>query len=166
MGEVFNIDEIFEIAEQIERNGAIFYRRAADMAKDSALRDLYSSLAAMEDEHESLFGAMRADTVSPQFREAGFDPDEQAAAYLRAMAAGHVFPHRADPAETLRGDESPAEVLKMAIQREKDAVAFYLGMKELTPAHLGREVIDSLVQEEMAHVAQLSEQLRRLEERA
>ena len=29
MSPVFNTDEIFEIAEQIERNGAKFYRRAA-----------------------------------------------------------------------------------------------------------------------------------------
>ncbi len=30
MPQRFNADEIFEIAEQIERNGAAFYRRAAE----------------------------------------------------------------------------------------------------------------------------------------
>ena len=30
MTRTYNIDEIFEIAEQIERNGAAFYRRGAE----------------------------------------------------------------------------------------------------------------------------------------
>ena len=44
----FNVDEIYEIAEQLERNGAKFYRQAARIAPNDKARELMNSLAAME----------------------------------------------------------------------------------------------------------------------
>jgi rubrerythrin len=44
MSTPFNADEILEMAEQIERNGARFYRRAAEGAVDPRNRQLLSSL--------------------------------------------------------------------------------------------------------------------------
>ena len=65
MGIEFNADEIFEIAEQIERNGAGFYRRAAEAVEDSQKRRILLDLASREDEHEKTFAAMRlTDAVS------------------------------------------------------------------------------------------------------
>ncbi|MCH7559530.1 MAG: rubrerythrin, partial [Planctomycetes bacterium] len=55
----FNADEVFEMAEQIERNGAKFYRAAAK--KFPELSQVLSDLAVMEDEHEKTFAAMRAE---------------------------------------------------------------------------------------------------------
>ena len=34
MGITFNANEVFEMAEEIERNGAKFYRQAAEKASD------------------------------------------------------------------------------------------------------------------------------------
>ena len=59
MADVFNIDETFEIAEQIERNGARFYRKAAGIFEASRAKSLLMDLAAMEDRHEKLFKEMR-----------------------------------------------------------------------------------------------------------
>ncbi|MBL7153969.1 MAG: rubrerythrin, partial [Phycisphaerae bacterium] len=55
----FNADEVFEMAEQIEVNGARFYRAAAK--KFPALDQMLLELAAMEDEHQRTFAAMRAE---------------------------------------------------------------------------------------------------------
>ncbi len=52
----FNADEVFEMAEQIERNGARFYRAAAK--KIPEVSQVFSDLAAMEDEHEKTFAAI------------------------------------------------------------------------------------------------------------
>ena len=56
----FSANEIFEMAEQLERNGAKFYRTSAEGVKDPASRDLLQSLADMEDTHEKTFASMRA----------------------------------------------------------------------------------------------------------
>lgn len=45
----FNADEIFQIAEQIERNGARFYRSAALLGFDKGTKQKLLELAKMED---------------------------------------------------------------------------------------------------------------------
>jgi len=45
MSITFNADEIFEIAEEIERNGAKFYRDAAQNAKNASIKELLLDLA-------------------------------------------------------------------------------------------------------------------------
>ena len=41
----FNADDVFEMAEQIERNGAVFYRQAAADIKDPDAKHFLSDLA-------------------------------------------------------------------------------------------------------------------------
>ena len=45
-------DEVFEMACQIERDGAEFYRRARDKASDPWAAEMLTGLADMEVEHE------------------------------------------------------------------------------------------------------------------
>ncbi len=149
----FNADEVLQMAEQIERNGAKFYRKAADGAAGGA--DQLRKLAEMEDEHEQVFAQMRAQ-LTPQ-TPTTFDPDGLGPAYLRAMAAGKVFDVTADPSATLSGNESLEAILRTAIGLEKDSIVFYLGMKEAMGAHAAD--IDRIIQEEMVHITTLSNAL-------
>jgi rubrerythrin len=155
----FNAEEIFEMAEQIERNGARFYRRAAEGNMDSKKRQFLLDLAAMEDDHERAFASMRADLSRENQEKTTFDPEGQAALYLRSMADEHVFDVKADPVELLGGNETLGDILVIAIGMEKDSIAFYLGMKELVPERLGKDRIDDIIKEEMNHLASLSRQL-------
>ena len=159
MSTAFNADEIFEMAEQIERNGAKFYRKAAEGTAGETARDLLLDLAAMEDDHEKTFAAMRAELSVKEKASATFDPDGQAAAYLQAIAGGHVFDVKADPSEKLTGKETVAQVFKTAIGLEKDSVVFYLGMRELVGGSLGKDRINHIIEEEMKHITLLSDQL-------
>ncbi|EMR75029.1 Rubrerythrin [Thermoplasmatales archaeon SCGC AB-540-F20] len=62
MGIDFNADEVFEIAEQIERKRCkIFYRSVAEKVADSNKKQLLSDLAEMEDEHEQTFKNLRSE---------------------------------------------------------------------------------------------------------
>jgi rubrerythrin len=145
----FNADEILRMAEQIERNGRDFYSRAATRAAESRTAQLLLGLAAMEVEHEK-----RKATVS--------DPDDQASAYLRAWADGHVFDVRSNPADKLTGKEKVENILQIAIGLEKDSIVFYLGMKDGIPERLGRSKVDEIIKEEMRHMASLSRELETL----
>lgn len=152
----FNADETFEMAEQMERNGAKFYRKAAEPAAGEN-RDLLLRLAAMEDDHEKTFAAMRAELSTAEKRPVTADPDNVAALYLRAMADGKVFD--SDPSEALSGAEPMEEVLKTAIGLEKDSVVFYQSMKEMVPGAAGKERIDAIIKEEIGHILDLTRQL-------
>jgi rubrerythrin len=158
----FNADEIFLMAEQIERNGSAFYRRAASFAASSNAAQVFLKLAGMEEEHEKFFARMRAELSERERRPAVPDPDDQALGYLKAWANGHVFDVRTNPAQRLQGKEKAEDILQTAIGLEKDSVVFYLGMKDAIPQRLGRSKIDGIIKEEMGHIATLSRELETL----
>ena len=160
MGITLNADEIFEIAEQIERNGAKFYRAAAEKA--SAVRQVLLALAADEDEHLKTFQTMRAQLKSSEQQPDVFDPDGQAQMYLQAMADGHIFDIKADPAEKLKGQETAENILKLALDVERDSIAYYVGVKDYVPVKAGRDKVENVIREEMRHIAILNDKLANL----
>ena len=149
----FNADEIFEMAEQIERNGASFYRRSAESIAEPAEKKLLLDLAAMEDEHEKTFADLRAGLSEKEKFTTLFDPEGETALYLRALADIRVF------FEKKIDMSSMEEILKEAILAEKDSIVFYLGMKEMIPVNLGKTKIDAIIKEEMAHIKLLSSKI-------
>jgi len=149
----FNADEVFEIAEQIERNGAIFYRSVAEKVADSNKKQLLLDLAEMEDEHEQTFKNLRSELSQDEKTMTTFDPEDEAANYLRALAETRVF------YEKKIDTSSFEEILKTAITAEKDSIVFYLGMKDVVPAHLGKQKLDDIIKEEMSHIRLLSKEL-------
>lgn len=156
----FNADEVFEMAEQIERNGAKFYRAAAE--KFAGMAPVFLDLARMEDEHIKTFAAMHAELSGSEFDPPVFDPDGEAQMYLRAMADGHVFDLKTDPAQQVADKKTPEDVLKMAMQAERDSIAFYVGLKESVPQKAGKDKVEAIIREEMGHMAILNEKLQAL----
>ena len=153
MGIDFNADEIFEIAEQIERNGAKFYRTVAENVTDADKRKILINLAEMEDEHEQTFKTMRSELSQDEKVVTTFDPEGESERYLRALAGTRVF------YENEIDTTSFEEILKAAISAEKESIVFYLGMKAVVPAHLGKEKLDVIIKEEMGHISLLSKEL-------
>lgn len=154
----FSADEIFEMAVQIERNGARFYRRAAEGITDSRVHQLLLDLAAMEDQHEQVFTDMRIN-LSKKEQAITSPVNEQTALYLRAWADAHVFDVKEAPAERLSGKEAVDDILQMAIGLEKDSIAFYVGLREMVPEGQGQDRIDAIIKEEMGHIAVLGKEL-------
>ena len=149
----FNADEIFEMAEQIERNGASFYRKAAESIDDPAGKKLLLNFAAMEDEHEKTFAALRKELSGKEKTATTFDPDGEAALYLRALADTRVFFEKKTDTSTME------KILREAILAEKDSIVFYLGMKEMVAEKFGKTKINAIIKEEMAHIKLLSGKL-------
>ena len=150
----YNVDEIFEIAEQIERNGAEFYRKAASFCQDDA-RTFLLHLAEQEDQHESTFAELRRDCVADKERVVAYDQDDVVAAYLRAMAGQYVFPKERSPAESLTGQETLADIIAMAVQQEKDSILLYLGLMDAMASPEDRDRIRFIVREEQRHLSDL-----------
>lgn len=152
----FNADEIFEMAEQIERNGAGFYRTAAESADDQTTQFLLD-LAAMEDEHEETFAAMRSELAAAEKKSFTFDPDGEAIRYLQAMADSKIFGE--DPCKLLSAGQSIAEVLDIAVGLEKDSIIFYQCMKSYVPPELGKDRLSDIIDQEIGHILMLTKKL-------
>ena len=149
----FSADDIFEMAEQMERNGAKFYRTAAENTADPLAKELLIGLAVMEDEHEKTFASLRADLSEKEKAATVFDPEGESTLYLRALADTRVFFEKEIDISSMK------DILKAAVEAEKDAIVFYLGMKDLVPDKLGRDRLDIIIKEEMGHIRILSKEL-------
>jgi rubrerythrin len=159
----YNVDEVLEMGQQIERNGRRFYVAAAGAARNEQVKALLQRLADMEARHEVLFGQMRAEAAQEGIPHAEFDPDFEVGRYLQCAADSHVFNVHKDLSEKLTGRETPQQVLKTALGFEKDTVVLFLGIKELVPAELGKSRMDTLIKEEMSHIVDISSQLHALQ---
>lgn len=158
----FNADEVFAMAEELELNGAKFYRKAAGQFKDNDKAKLLENLAVMEDGHLATFQEMRRRLKDEEKETTTFDPDNEVGLYLRAMADGYVFDTTSNPCDFLTGKETMDEILKKAIGCETDSVIFYLGIKELVSDKGGKDKVESIIREEMGHIGILSKQLAEL----
>jgi rubrerythrin len=150
--------EIFEIAEQIERNGVTFYRKAAALYEDPDASQLFLKLAEWEAEHEKTFAQMKqnmfgAHTAPMSFKsgETRLDP--------KMMAGLAIFGIRAEPTEELDGRENQDDILRKAVEKEKDSIVFYNGLKDFLSNAADRESIDRIITEEMRHIRILHESL-------
>ena len=149
----FTADDVFEMAEQLERNGANFYRKAAENVSDPRSKKLLIELAKMEDEHEKTFASLRADLTAAEKTTTVFDPEDESALYLRALADTRVFFKKKIDISSMK------EILKAAIVAEKDSIVFYLGLKDFVPDKLGKNRLDTIIKEEMGHIRILSKEL-------
>jgi rubrerythrin len=153
-----NAFEVFEIAERIERNGAKFYRRAAAIFDNPETCQLFLKLADWEGEHEKTFKDMKtkafgSNTASMSFRPEETLPDP------RVMAGLAIFGIRAEPTEGLNGNEDQNDILRRAVEKEKDSIVFYNGLKDFLSDSTDPSPIDHIIAEEMQHIRMLHELL-------
>jgi rubrerythrin len=155
----FNAIEVFEIAERIERNSVKFYRRAAEVLSDPNLCQTLLSLAEFEKQHEETFANMRQQISNKEWDLVTFDPEDEMTLYLRTIADSHIFDLKKDPGEQLKDKKTAEDILKYAIEAEKNSILFYLGLKKFVPAKAGKDKVDEIIKEEMEHIAELNTRL-------
>jgi rubrerythrin len=109
------------MAEQIERNGAKFYRNAAESVSDPASKEFLIRLAKMEDAHEKTFAAMRTDLTDKEKATTTFDPQNEAVLYLRALADTRIFFEKEIDVTSLQ------EILKSPSRPKKTRLFFIWG---------------------------------------
>ena len=153
----FNAEEVLEIACQIERNGATFYRTAADLVTMAESRELLIKLAEMEAGHEDVFADMKSRTE--EFDNFFSDPDGTAVMYLQAIANNHVFVSDQKPEDIFPADATAREVLRTALNAEFASIAFFQGILEHMPEGFGRDKLRSVIMEEQEHVVIINKKI-------
>jgi rubrerythrin len=155
----FNADDVYEIAEQIEKNGADFYQKASGAVNDARYKKLLLDLATMELFHRKTFTEMRAALSAEEKKPTVFDPNDEAVLYLKALADMRVFYQKEIDYASIEA------VLMTALSAEKDSIVFYVGMKDLVPSKLGKEKIDAIINEEKKHIQLLGGELLALKKK-
>ena len=146
----YTLNDVFEMAVQLERNGHEFYAAAAGFTADEGAKKLLGELADWERQHEKLFAQMGADLPDAA-------PNAEAAEYVKAIVEGKIFKHRDEARQKLTAELSTDEILDLAIEMETSAMLFFLGMRQL--AGTGGLRVDQIIEEEMRHVSILTEHI-------
>jgi rubrerythrin len=158
----FNPDEVFEMAVEIERRASVFYRKAAENSHDANSIEMFLRLSEMEKGHEQTFADMKRSLSAEDREPSSFDPDGEAAYYLRALVASHAYEGKAGRIVEFTGYEQPELVYKTALDAEKQSINFYVGLKEFVPSPAAKEKIQEIIREEMAHLVSLTKAINAL----
>ena len=156
MSFAFNADEIFAMAEEIEKNGARFYRKSAQQVKESTAKNLLLEFASMEEEHLKTFAGLRSALSGAEKKAMTFDPANEAGLYLRSLANTKVFFEKKVDTSTLEG------IFKAALTAEKESIIFYLGLEDMVLTGDGKNKIQEIIREEMRHIRILGDKLSAL----
>ena len=148
----FTASDILQFAIRLEENGELFYREAANISKEGAVKKLFSQLASEETEHRKTFGGLLSEV---KWDDSPEDYPGEYLSYLRNYIDGKVF-FTKDNKTALSEASDIAKALDFAIQREMDSILYYQELKTFVPP-TDQKTLEAIINEERKHVAQLSE---------
>jgi len=148
-------EEIVEIAMQIELNGKHFYEETQKKASSKLVKDALSWLAEQEQEHYEAFKALLDQVKQYEVVESY---SGEYAAYLKAFASTHVFVKREDVEKAIEQVDSDEEIIKIAINFEKDSIIFFTEMREFVHEQ-EQHIVDKLRDQEREHLRRLLKML-------
>lgn len=162
MSTVYNADEVLEIAERIEIEGEAFYRGAAGKVESDEARNLFTTLADWETRHRATFAKLRETVERAPAERVQLDPNQEEALYLQAIAEGRIFDLREGPEALLARCAGMEDMVRAALQKEKDAVIFYSALGGAMAEEEDKRLLGEIVKEEMSHVRHLSNLLAKV----
>ncbi len=159
MDEPLSAYDVLEIAERIERNGAKFYRRAAGLVDDPDVSTLFVNLAQWESRHQEIFRQMKERLGDRRWEQGTLTPHRVASGNPGVMAGLAVFGVQPDPAAEIDGRRSKADMLRMAVGKERDSIIYYLGLRDFVGNEADQATIEEVIAEEKKHVRILMQSL-------
>ena len=151
LNQQFSKMEVIEMAKDIEKRGLDFYRSQADKTDNQEVRELFLRLAGDEKDHFERFKNLGKAIKENSNEKEDHVYNEQVSTYLNALVEFAVFPGN----ELIDKEfDSMEEVLKLAIQAEKDSILLYT---EMVDNHTGDtvDIIKKLIDEEKQHLLDL-----------
>ncbi len=146
---MFSISEIFNIAINLETNGEKFYKDALKTISDTSLADLMAELAKEEAEHKRWL-SQKKNEVENRIEDP--ELEELAESLLEEMVGNQIFSLRETDVTTM---EKPDDILKVAIEFERDTIIFYEMIKPFLNNLELSDSLDEIIEEENRHIMQL-----------
>ncbi len=155
----FTKNDIIEMAVKMEQNGYAFYDKALQRKDlDDKTKAILTKLRDQEKQHEKTFLALRNKIDNLDLRES---PSwEEAQSYIESVVESHVFNEPGKAIQLAQKAENVAELLKFAIQFEKDTILFFFAFSKHVKGHKADEAVNAIINEEATHISKLRELLK------
>jgi rubrerythrin len=150
MGTVFRIGELLDFAMEKEDQSYALYKELSEKIEKQELKELFTQLMNDERRHKDTYSAMLSSAEGE--RTPGVREEDDYGMYLKTLIDEQRSLSASPPVRV----ENMAAVLDYAINREKDSVLFYVGLKEYLPRK-DRETVEKIIKEEGRHVVKVSQ---------
>ncbi len=145
MTDILGAFEIFKVAEKIEVNGAEFYSKQSQIAKDEEASKLFQRLEKAEIGHRKKFHEMHGDISPEQRKLKNFSGDQSS--YLEALADENVFALREIGDYS---DLSLNDAIDASIQIEQASIDLYEAIKPVVERR-HRKYVSVIAEQEYGH---------------
>ena len=150
---MFSIEDIIDMAIQIEENGEKVYRKAIEKALNPSLASLLQWLADEEAKHIRWFSELRkvanSTPIDPRLEEMGKN-------ILRSVMGEQSF--SLDEADFSRID-MVKDLIRLAIEFEKDTILFYQMIQGFIHDNQTLDQLREIIEEETRHIGILEDYL-------
>ena len=146
---MFTVNDICDIAIQIERNGERIYREAAKRSDDLQMAQLFNWMADEERRHAQWFQDLRLPSRVPPEHE---EIESMGRSLLREMMENQPFSLEEDRMQAVADLSS---LLNLSIEFEQDTIMFYEMLCSFIDEAETREQLNRVIAEELGHVRQL-----------
>ncbi len=149
MGTLFRMGELLDFAVEREEESYNLYKQLAETIEKDELKELFTQLMHEEMTHKDTYRGMLSAVEGE--KTPGVADDDEYGLYLETL----IDQQRrlsASPPVTVN---NVTDVLDYAIGREKDAVLFYVGLKEFVPKK-NRSTVEEIIKEEGRHIVKIS----------
>ncbi|MGD8283412.1 MAG: ferritin family protein [Desulfobacterales bacterium] len=151
---MFSVNEILDLAIQIEKNGESVYRRAMEEINESELTTLLEWMADEEIKHADWFASLK-DTI--ESTGVNLFVEEMSRELFNDLLGEKSFSHKDVDFSKLK---STNELISVFIEFEKDTVIFYEVLVPFIEDVGTLETLDRIISEENNHIRRLQEFLQ------
>ncbi|PKN72836.1 MAG: hypothetical protein CVU50_05815 [Candidatus Cloacimonetes bacterium HGW-Cloacimonetes-3] len=158
---VYSVNEVIEMAVQIEKNGFAFYHEASkrkDLSTEAV--EFIEFLRDQELNHEKLFLNLR-DELDLEVLEQSTDW-ELVSAYLKTIVDGRIFNSDYSAIQLAANAKGIHGVVDNAITFEKDTLLYFHAIADSISNPKTKDVLRKIINEEVSHVLKLNDFKKRL----
>lgn len=148
---MFTLEDICNIAVQIERNGEAAYRQAAKKTSDPEIEDLLTRMADDEQRHGRWFDALSARHGKKVSEHQ--EMEEMGRALLQEMVKDQTF---SLDSSDLSGSIQMEAVVEQAKRFENDTISFYEMLSDFVEDAAVQAQLEVIIEEERQHIVQLN----------
>ncbi len=152
----YSVNEVIEMAVQIEKNGYAFYNEASKRKDlDEPSIELLTYLRDEELTHEKTFLALR-DEIDIEVLKLSVDW-ELIAEYLKAIVDSRIFSSESSALQFVANAKDANEIIHNAITFEKDTLLYFHALSDNISDPKTHNALRKIINEEIRHILKLNE---------
>jgi rubrerythrin len=150
-----DVKDAIKTAIQMEKDGYAFYKKAAVQTSSEMGRSIFKSLADDEQLHLDVFQKMFEDKVG---KNEWADLVDSSKKYVNLP----IFPKDLKEVDGVNPDTNELDALRMGMDSEKEAIDYYMKIKENSRDNEIKEIIDKIIEQENNHYLILEQEFDHL----